>query len=58
MQDIKMLVFSLACLISAVILIIATDGNQEAVSLLFAAALGAVGLNQMAAVKKVKEEDK
>ena len=62
MQDIKMLVFALACLIGAIVLIIVTEGNQEAVSLLFATALGAMGINQMQTAKKVgeakKEEEK
>ena len=58
MQDIKMLVFALACLIGALVLLITTEGNEEAVNLLFATSIGAIGLNQMAAVKKAKEEDK
>lgn len=58
MEDIRTLVFALACLIGAIVLIISTDGNQEAVSLLFATAIGAMGINQMQTAKKVGEAKK
>lgn len=58
MEDIRTLVFALACLIGAIVLIIATEGNQEAVSLLFATAIGAMGYNQMQTAKKVGEAKK